>query len=127
MSASLTRTEGLRTTMRPVCHWPNFPNWFGFDPFQGLRASRNFEYDVTRTEDGYDVELPVPGYTRDQIEVTLKDGMVSVSGKNQRRSFARSLMVPDDVYIKPIDAKMQNELLRLCLRRKVNNLRSHAK
>jgi HSP20 family protein len=105
MSAALPRSN------------PGLPSWFCFDPFQHLRASYNFEYDVTRTQDGYEVEVPVPGYTSDQVEVTLKDGVVSVSGENDRRRFARSLIVPDDVDVESIYAKVQNGLLHLCLRR----------
>ena len=118
MSAALARSnQGLHTRMSQVGPWPTFPSWFGFDPFQHLRASYNFEYDVTRTQDGYEVEVPVPGYTSDQIEVSLKEGVVGVSGKNERRNFTRSLMIPDDVDLESIDAKVQNGMLLLCLKR----------
>jgi HSP20 family protein len=61
--------------------------------------------------------VPVPGYTADQVEVTLRDGVVSVTGENERRSFDRSLIVPDDVDVESVDAKVQNGLLHLCLKR----------
>ena len=118
MSAALARSnQGLQTRMGQVGPWPTFPSWFGLDPFQHLRASYNFDYDVTRTQDGYEVEVPVPGYTSDQIEVTLKDGVVSVTGENEGRRFARSLIVPEDVDVESVDAKVQDGLLHLCLRR----------
>jgi len=118
MSAALARTyQGLQAGINQIGPWPAFPSWFGFDPFQHLRASYNFEYDVTQTQDGYEVEVPVPGYTSDQVEVTLKDGVVSVRGENERRSFARSLIIPEDVDLESVDAKVQNGLLRLCLKR----------
>ncbi len=118
MSAALARSnQGLPTRMNHVGEWPTLSTWFGCDPFHHLRASYNFEYDVTRTQDGYEVEVPVPGYTADQVEVTLKDGVISVTGENERRSFARSLIVPGDVDVESIDAKVQNGLLHLCLRR----------
>lgn len=118
MSAALARNhKGLQSRMSQVGHWPTLSGWFGFDPFQHLRASYNFEYDVTRRQDGYEVEVPVPGYTSDQIEVALNDHMLSVSGKNDRRSFARSLMIPDDVDVQTVDARVQNGMLHLFLKR----------
>ncbi len=118
MSASLARNRrGLQAGTSQVGHWPTLSSWFGFDPFQHLRASYSFEYDVTRTQDGYEVEVPVPGYTSDQIEVTLKDCMLSVSAKNERRTFSRSLMIPDDVDVESVDAQVQNGMLHLRLPR----------
>jgi HSP20 family molecular chaperone IbpA len=46
----------------------------GFDPFQNLRPSYGFDYDVSRNESGYEVEVPVPGYSAEQVDVSLKDG-----------------------------------------------------
>ena len=118
MSTALARNhKGLQSRMSQVGDRPTLSSWFGFDPFQLLRASYNFEYDVTRTQDGYEVEVPVPGYTSDQIEVTLSDHVLGVSGKNDRRSFSRSLMIPDDVDVHTVDARVQNGMLHLCLKR----------
>lgn len=116
MSAALAlgdRSFGIK--MGQVGPWPTFLP--GFDPFQHLRASCGFEYDVTRTEDGYEVEVPVPGYTSDEIEVNLKDGVLTASGKKNRRRFSRSLMIPDDVDTESVDVKIENGILRLSLKR----------
>ena len=116
MSAALTRTDqGLRTGMGQVGPWPTFLP--GFDPFRHLRASCGFEYDVTRTEDGYEVEVPVPGFTSGEIEVRLKDGVFTASAKNDRRNFSRSVMIPDDVDTDSVDVKIEDGMLRLGLKR----------
>jgi HSP20 family protein len=92
-----------------------FSNWL--DPFAYLRASNAFEYDVTRTESGYEVDVPVPGFSSSQVEVMVKDGVITMSGKNERRSFSRSLTMPEDVDLEAIDAAVENGMLHLTLRR----------
>lgn len=112
MSTALARNgRDLQTQIGP---WNTL---MGFDPFQYLRTSNGFEYDVTRTEFGYGVEVPVPGYTSNQIEVMVKDGVLTIAGKSERRSFSRSLTIPEDVEVDSIDAKVENGMLQLSLRR----------
>ncbi len=93
-------------------------NAFAFDPFATLRSNRTFEYDVTRTEAGYEVEIPVPGYRPDQIEITYKDGALLVAGKSDRRTFSRSFSVPDDVDQDHISAQVADGMLLLSLNRR---------
>jgi len=89
----------------------------GFDPFHYLRASQGFEYDVTRTEAGYEVEVPVPGFASSHIEVMVKDGVLTIAGKNDRRNFSRSFTIPEDVDVGSIEANVENGMLHLSLRR----------
>ncbi len=98
MTNSLARTNGGRTQggSRAV-RWTPYQDLFGFDPFQALRSNWAFDYDVSKTETGYEVEVPVPGYNPEQIDVTFKDGVLSVNGKGDRRTFSRSFSVPEDV------------------------------
>ena len=54
---------------------------------------RNWDYgfEVTRTESGYVVEVPVPGFNSSNVDITLKDGILSVNGKSGAGRFrARS-------------------------------------
>jgi len=71
--------------------------------------------EVTRTESGYNVEIPVAGFRPDQIEATLEDSVLTVAGKNEKRSFTRSLVVPDDIDAEKIDAKVEDGMLTLAL------------
>ncbi|MBD5605907.1 MAG: Hsp20/alpha crystallin family protein [Candidatus Eremiobacteraeota bacterium] len=97
--------------------WTPLRDLLGFDPFQNIRASYGFEYEVSRTENGYAVEVPVPGYNSSQIDVTFKDGILSVSGKTDRRSFSRSFTVPEDIDADSIGARVQDGMLSLSLKR----------
>jgi HSP20 family molecular chaperone IbpA len=92
---------------------------FGFDPLRAFFGSPSYGYgygaEVQRTENGWTVELAVPGYKPDQIEVTVEDRVLTVTGKSDRRSFQRSFLIPEDVDSDAIEAKVENGLLALTL------------
>jgi HSP20 family protein len=90
---------------------------FGFDPFQAVVANWDYGFEVSRTESGYVVEVPVPGFNSSNVEITLKDGIVSVNGKTERRSFSRSFSVPEDVDSEKISAAVADGMLTITLER----------
>ncbi len=95
-----------------------FSDVFGFDPLSPLRSSWTFDYDVTRTEHGYEVRVPVPGFGPDAVEVSYQDNVVTVVGKSSHRNFARSFTVPDDVDSDKIEARVKDGMLTLMLDRR---------
>jgi HSP20 family protein len=100
--------------------WTLFRDWFGFDPFANLRSLFNLDLSmvsVTSTENRYDVEIPVPGFAPEQIEVSYKDGVVTIRGKNDRRTFAQSITVPDDIDPDKTNAKIEHGMLLLSFER----------
>ena len=91
---------------------------FGFDPLRavfGNQGSYGLTGEVQKTEDGWNVEIPVPGFKPDQIDVTVEDRVLTVSGKTERRSFQRSIMLPEGVDSEAIDAKVEHGMLTLGL------------
>jgi HSP20 family molecular chaperone IbpA len=74
--------------------------------------------DISRTENGYVVELVVAGFKPEEIEITHKENVLSVSAKNERRTFTRSLMLPDEIDADTIEARAEHGLLTLTLRRR---------
>src|SRR5581483_4570423 len=90
---------------------------FGFDPFQAVVGNWDYGFEVTRTESGYLVEVPVPGFNASTVEVSLKDGIVSVNAKNERRTFSRSFTVPEDVDPDKISASVTDGMLSITLER----------
>ena len=86
------------------------------DPFRNLFSVNQLSgMEVTRTETGYGIEIPVAGFRPDQIEATLEDGVLTVQGKSEKRSFTRSVVVPEDVDDENIEAKVQDGMLTLTL------------
>jgi HSP20 family protein len=119
MSNQLARILGNGAVAQDrVVPWTPLRDLMGFDPFENLRASYGFDYDVSRNESGYEVDVPVPGYNPDQVIVSLKDGILSVAGKSQRRSFTRSFTIPEDVNVESIGASVQDGMLRHALPRR---------
>ncbi len=97
--------------------WSPLQRLFGFDPFQNVMANWDYGFEVSRTENGYDVDVPVPGFNSSNVEVTFKDAILSISGKNERRSFTRSLTVPEDVNPDKITASVSDGMLKISLER----------
>ncbi len=108
MSSALARNSGTTLTR----------DLLGFDPFAQMRNAWQFDYDVTRTESGYEIEVPVPGFNGSQIEVYLQDGTLAINGKNERRTFTKSFTIPEDVDPENIAAEVTDGMLRLQLHRR---------
>jgi HSP20 family molecular chaperone IbpA len=90
----------------------------GFDPlraFFGNTPQYGSPGEVRRTDDGWNVEIPVPGYKPDQIDITVEDRVLTVSGKSERRSFQRSILLPEEVDVEAIDARAEHGMLALGL------------
>lgn len=96
---------------------PLFSDIFGWEPFSNSYAnySRSQGVDVTKTEAGYCVELPVAGFKPEQIQVTLEDNVLTLAGQSEKRSFTRSLLVPDEIDQENISAKVEHGMLTLTL------------
>lgn len=119
MSNSLANPNGgPAVSLGNVTPWTPIKNFLGFDPFQSLRAQYGFEYDVTRTDHGYEMEIPVPGYTSEDIDVSVQDDVLTISGKSERRSFTRTMVIPDDVDSDAISASVKNGMLFINLQRR---------
>jgi HSP20 family molecular chaperone IbpA len=89
----------------------------GYDPFRRFFSNVDPQIDVIRTESGFEVEIPVAGFKMDQIELIVKENILTVTAKSERRAFTRSLKLPDDVDPQAIEAAVDNGLLTLVLTR----------
>ena len=87
--------------------------------------------DVVEREDAYIVKAEMPGITEDDIDVSLRDDLLTVKGeKKQEReekkedyrlsersygSFERSFRLPDDADSEKIDAKCKDGVLEVSI------------
>ena len=118
MSALVRNGQGASTLAeRPAGNWSPLQTLFGFDPLQGIMRNWDYGFEVTRNESDYLVEVPVPGFNASNIEVALKDGILSLNGKSDRRTFSRSLSVPEDVDPEKISASVKDGMLSITLER----------
>jgi HSP20 family protein len=90
-----------------------------WDPFRSLFQG-NWQHmlgiDVNRRDDGFDVEIPVPGFRPEDLEINYQDGVLTVTGRNERRNFTRSLTVPEDIDEDNIQARVEHGMLILSLK-----------
>lgn len=92
-----------------------FSDLWNWDPMRLLGGAAPYGIDVARTETGYTVEVPVPGFKPENIEVTLEDGVLMVKGKNDKRNFTRTFTIPEDVDPERIEANVEHGMLQLTL------------
>lgn len=83
--------------------------------------------DLVEAEDAYVVEMELPGFRRDDVEVALEDSTLTVRGRLEpdeegrtyrRREraaglFERSFRLPRSVNVEDVEARMENGLLRV--------------
>ena len=109
-----------------------FPVWGGRNPLYGKHAKNLMKTDVRETENTYEVDIDLPGFKKDEIEVELKDGYLTIQAskgldKDQKdqdgkyirqeryagacsRSFYVGEMEPDQV-----SAKYEDGILKISL------------
>jgi len=85
--------------------------------FSGNRRWRTSEF--REKDDGYFLELEVPGFSKKDISITLDQNTLIVKGKVDRNEVSYNLdkafSLPIDVNPKAISAKLENGLLTISL------------
>ena len=132
--------------LRPIIFNDNlFDDFFEF-PFFDDRAERKLyghnaknimKTDIKEHKDGYELEIDLPGFHKDEIQAELKDGYLTISaakqlnqdekekesGKYIRRerysgSCQRSFYVGDEITQEDIKAEFKHGILRLFVPKK---------
>ena len=122
--------------------WMNdFPMFRGFGgdterKLYGKHAGRMMLTDVNEHEDHYEVDVELPGFKKEEINVELKDGYLTISaakgldeeqkdkkGKIVRQerytgSMERTFYVGENVTHEEIKAKYEDGVLKLCIPKK---------
>jgi HSP20 family molecular chaperone IbpA len=119
-----------------------FDNWmnFSFPDFDKAMYGKNAEHvmrtDVKETEQGYEVDIELPGFKKEDVKAQLKDGCLTIqaeknvdndqkdeNGKYIRRerysgSMSRQFYVGKNVTQEDIHAKFEDGILKLALPKK---------
>ena len=115
--------------------WFDFPSerdFFGsHNPVFGKHAKNLMNTDVREVENGYEIDMNLPGFKKDEVEIQLQDGCLTVSAAKgldkdeedkkgryirQERyagSLSRSFYVGEDVEPQDVKAKYENGVLKL--------------
>ena len=102
----------------------------------GKHAKNLMKTDVKETEKGYEVDMDLPGFKKDEIQMELNDGVLTISaakgldkdeedkkGNYIRKeryagSMSRSFYVGDEIKQEDIHAKFENGILQLSIPKK---------
>lgn len=92
-------------------------------------ADTALRMDISETEDGYLLKADLPGVDEKDIDITIEDGVLTVSGERSEEkeeegrtfhrierswgSFKRSLSLPADADENAIDAQIKNGILEI--------------
>ena len=106
-------------------------------PLYGKHAKNMMKTDVRETDDSYEVDIDLPGFKKDEVNVKLEDGYITISaakgldkdekdkktGKYIRQeryagSMSRSFYVGEDISQDEIKAKYENGILQLTIPKK---------
>ncbi len=119
--------------------WMSFPKMEFPEVNRKLYNNRNSQVmrtDIHENDEGYEVDIELPGYKKDEIELTLENGYMSVSaskseensekddkGKVIRQerymgSMQRSFYVGDELTEEDIKAKYEDGVLKLSVPKK---------
>ena len=119
-----------------------FDNMFPFDekfvtekkdPLYGKNVSRLMKTDVRETEKTYELDIDLPGFKKDEIQIELKDGYLTVSaekgldkdeedkkGKYIRKeryagALSRTFYLGEEIREEEIKAKFENGILSVSI------------
>lgn len=88
-----------------------------------LRKTSTIETKVSKNDDDYKVIMPVPGLTKEDLTIKIKDGVLKISYETKDEvsshsfvsSFQKSYRIPDDVDEKHIRGIVENGVLEISL------------
>ena len=105
----------------------------GRDPLYGKHAKNLMKTDVRETEDTYELDVDLPGFTKDEVNVELKNGYLTIQaakgldkdqtdkkGKYIRQercagACSRTFYVGDGVEPEDVTARFENGILQLSI------------
>ena len=113
-----------------------FDDWMNWPWGRGYNYNTLMKTDVRDTKDGYELDIDMPGFAKEDIKAELKDGYLTISaaskkdndqkdenGKYIRReryagSCSRSFYVGDQISQEDVKAKFENGILKLSIPKK---------
>ena len=123
--------------LMPRGNFDLFDNFFRDDDFFTKRQNNLMKTDVKELSDKYEIKIDLPGYEKENINLSLNNGYLEISAKMdkedneeeekyvRRERFvgecSRSFYVGDDITEEDIDAEFKNGILKIEIPKKENN------
>lgn len=107
-----------------------FKDFGSFPSLAGFPEVRMPRLDISETAEDYRIAIDVPGMTADDIDITVKDGVLRVKGERTKEEageehrtervygmFERVLSLPDNADESTINADFKNGVLNLTVKK----------
>lgn len=113
--------------------FPNFEREFGFNSFGAASFPK---VDVIDLEDKIQIEAEIPGMNKEDVKISIKDGMLCISGEKKKvseesnekkkfimkelkhSSFRRSFQLNESLDSENVNAKFENGILTIAIPKK---------
>lgn len=78
---------------------------------------------VDKTDNGYSLVMAVPGLTKEDLKIVIRDRKITISYENDKKDensyfvekFSKSYFLSDDIIEKKIEAEVKNGILKIQL------------
>ena len=89
--------------------------WESSITFPKTPKNRKWEIEARQVENGFEVEMVVPGYEKDDIKIEVESTYLKVSAEENKRgnSFLERIAIPDHCELQEITAEYKNGILTL--------------
>ena len=116
-------------TRRPMSIIPFFqtPSFFSRQPWSVFDDFNNFAYTATTNANQYTYEVPVPGMTKNNVEVYLDGNMVVVDGQRGQSRVKYAFSLPRNADAQKLSATVRDGLLIITAPRLANDRSKTAK
>lgn len=75
-------------------------------------------YNIEETELGYSIELELPGFKKNEVSVEIKESILTVLAKSNKREISKSFSVGNEIDSENIGAALEDGILRISLNKK---------
>ena len=136
MKNYLTRRNGGNDNFMDVWSDP-FEDFFKPFFYGGVKAA-DMRTDIKETEKGYEMQVDLPGFDKQDIKVTLKDGYLTVNAQKEEKeedkhnylrrerhcSCSRSYYVGESIREEDVKAKYDNGILSIVVPKETKEIPS---
>jgi HSP20 family protein len=120
--------------------WSNLSDFFDDDWLKSrFRTSEGLPaINVVDNDDNYEIQAAIPGYSKDDIQVSVESGVLTITGESKTeaneetknytrkefssRSFSQSFTLPENADDESVTAKYENGVLHLTLQKTEKSL-----
>lgn len=116
----------------------NLSDFFDDDWFSVKSSDLLPAINVSDNDGNYEIEMAVPGFKKEEFNVSIENGVLTISAKTQKeeeekkknytrkefssKSFSRSFTLPDNIDENSIDAEYKDGVLKVLLHKSEKEL-----